>query len=106
MPSSNIEKQVINLIRARGKLGRKKYRATMDRRDLKPSDWIQHFQEEMCDGLQYAERMKAIALLTESAAQILGTLADNLAIFAHKRTRITEIHGADMDEILQRSILP
>ena len=52
------EDRVVQMIRRRGVVGRAKYATSMDREDFTTSQWIQHFQEELADGLQYAERMK------------------------------------------------
>ena len=68
---SNTENSVIDLIRRRGIVGREKYDATMDRRDLNISDWAQHLQEELADALQYAERVKAGAKLLENARRVM-----------------------------------
>jgi hypothetical protein len=38
--------------------GLQKYNVTLDRDDLTPLEWIQHFKEEMMDGIRYAERLQ------------------------------------------------
>jgi hypothetical protein len=75
-PTPKTEQAVIDLIRSRGVVGLQKYGTTMDRHDLKPSEWIQHLQEELADGLQYAERIKGAEKLLEEAREIIATLAD------------------------------
>jgi hypothetical protein len=70
------ENAVVQMIRQRGEVGRKKYGIGMDRRDLSLAQWIQHLQEELADGLQYAERMKGGASLLDEARSIMETLAD------------------------------
>ena len=76
MSTPTTENAVIDMIRQRGIVGRENYRHTMDRRDLSLSQWIQHLQEELADGLQYAERMKGGACLLEEARAIMETLAN------------------------------
>ena len=72
--SSSVEDAVVAMIRSRGKVGRRKYRTTMDRRDLHPDEWVQHHQEELADALQYAERLKGMAELLHTARDIMLTL--------------------------------
>ncbi len=72
--SSSVENAVVAMIRSRGKVGRRKYRTTMDRKDLHPDEWVQHYQEELADALQYAERMKGMAELLHTARDIMLTL--------------------------------
>lgn len=76
MPKCRTEDAVVRLIRDRGEAGRSKYRKSMDRRDITPSGWVRHFQEELADGLQYAERMHGLALLLESAIPIMRKHAE------------------------------
>lgn len=75
MSTPRTEDAVVGLIRRRGAVGREKYRTSMDRRDLSPAQWFQHFQEELADGLQYAERLKRACDLLEEAAHIIGRAA-------------------------------
>lgn len=76
MSTPATENAVVDMIRQRGEIGRGKYHHTMDRRDITLSQWIQHHQEELADGLQYAERMKGGAHLLEEARAIMAALAD------------------------------
>ncbi len=39
-------------------MGHGKYKTTVDRDDLKPSEWCQHTIEEKMDDLKYLERLK------------------------------------------------
>lgn len=71
---SSVEDAVVDLIRSRGKVGRGKYKTTMDRRDLRPEQWMQHLQEELGDALQYAERVKNCGKLLDDARSIMLTL--------------------------------
>lgn len=49
---------VINKFKARAAVGKEKYGTDLDRKDLKPLDWIQHAQEELMDGILYLEKLK------------------------------------------------
>lgn len=69
------ENAVVDMIRSRGEFGRVKYGVSMDRKDLTLSEWITHYQEEMADGLQYAERMKGGAWLLEEAKGLISQMA-------------------------------
>jgi hypothetical protein len=53
-----IVESVINQFKQRSELGIKKYNTTLDRNDLKPLEWLQHFQEELMDAILYLERLK------------------------------------------------
>jgi len=57
-----------------------KYNQTMDRRDLRPADWLAHLQEELMDASLYAERLRdALPLLHEARALMPdGYLIDGL----------------------------
>ena len=68
------EDAVIEMIRKRGKVGRQKYRHSMDRKDLHPDEWIEHHQQELADALQYAERIKGATRLLHDARDIMLTL--------------------------------
>ena len=49
---------VIKQFADRSEVGIKKYGVTLDRTDLKTSDWIQHTQEELMDAILYLEKLK------------------------------------------------
>jgi len=49
---------VISSFKSRADFGFKKYGTNLDRKDLKPLDWIQHTQEELMDAILYLEKMK------------------------------------------------
>jgi hypothetical protein len=49
---------VIDKFANRAKMGKEKYGVTMDRNDLEFWDWLNHFQEELMDGIVYAEKLK------------------------------------------------
>jgi hypothetical protein len=59
------------MIRDRGKVGREKYQTSMDRKDLHPDEWIEHYQQELADALQYAERIKGATRLLHEAHSIM-----------------------------------
>ena len=54
---SKYEEQVINKIRERAEVGKKKYGVTMEREDLNTMDWLNHLQEELMDAAVYVERL-------------------------------------------------
>ena len=54
----SIVESVINQFKQRSEVGIRKYKTTLDRNDLKPLEWLQHFQEELMDGILYLERLK------------------------------------------------
>jgi hypothetical protein len=56
-PDSIVEAVVLKFLE-RSKLGKEKYGTTLDRTDLKTSDWIRHAQEELMDGILYLEKLK------------------------------------------------
>jgi hypothetical protein len=68
------EDAVIDMIRSRGRVGRMKYRHSMDRKDLHPDEWIAHHQQELADALQYAERIKGAMGLLHDARDIMLTV--------------------------------
>ena len=49
---------VIRSFVSRANFGKKKYGKTLDRTDLKVSDWVNHAQEELMDGILYLEKLK------------------------------------------------
>jgi len=63
-------------LKQREAVGVLKYNQTMDRRDLRPVDWLNHLQEELADACLYAERLRdALPLLHEARALMrAGTL--------------------------------
>jgi|LakMenE18May11ns_1017448.scaffolds.fasta_scaffold6005020_1 hypothetical protein len=54
----SVVQAVIDKFAARAKMGKEKYGVTMDRNDLEFWDWLSHFQEELMDGIVYAEKIK------------------------------------------------
>ena len=56
-PNRECEEAVIEKIRLRRNVGRKKYGTTMEREDLSRRQWLQHAQEEAMDLAIYLERL-------------------------------------------------
>jgi hypothetical protein len=69
------EDEVVEMIRQRGRVGRAKYRNTMDRVDLPPAAWARHLQEELGDALQYARRVERALVLLSRARTIIESLS-------------------------------
>ncbi len=57
-PKDTIVDSVIQQFEKRSNVGRNKYGVTMDRNDLKLSEWLQHLQEELMDATLYVEKLK------------------------------------------------
>jgi len=55
---SKILKQLISEFENREQRGFLKYGTTMDRTDLNFSEWLQHFKEELMDGLLYLQKIQ------------------------------------------------
>ena len=58
--SDSIVRSVIQSFLQRSKIGKEKYKTTLDRDDLSLLDWIQHCQEEHMDGILYLEKIKKV----------------------------------------------
>ena len=56
-PDTVVEAVILKFLE-RSQLGKAKYGTTLDRTDLKTSDWIRHAQEELMDGILYLEKLK------------------------------------------------
>lgn len=54
----SIVQSVIQKFIDRSKMGKEKYGTDLDRTDLNTTDWIQHAQEELMDGILYLEKLK------------------------------------------------
>lgn len=52
-----VEESVIEDIRARRDLGRRKYNKSMDRNDLSKAQWARHLYEELLDSAIYTKRL-------------------------------------------------
>ena len=58
---SEVDSVVSSIIQSfinRSRIGKEKYGKTLDRTDLKVTDWINHAQEELMDGILYLEKLK------------------------------------------------
>jgi hypothetical protein len=58
--SDSIVRSVIQSFLQRSKIGKEKYKTTLDREDLSLLDWIQHCQEEHMDSILYLEKIKKV----------------------------------------------
>ena len=54
----SIVAEIRELLLQRSETGIKKYSTTLDRKDLKPSEWCQHLLEELLDASGYVLRLK------------------------------------------------
>lgn len=54
----SVVSSIIHSFMNRARIGKEKYGKTLDRTDLKVSDWINHAQEELMDGILYLEKLK------------------------------------------------
>ena len=57
-PVDSIVAEIRELLLQRSETGIKKYGTTLDRKDLKPSEWCQHLLEELLDASGYVLRLK------------------------------------------------
>lgn len=79
------EDEVVELIRERGRVGRAKYRHTMDRVDLPPEAWARNLQEELGDALQYARRAERVLRLLSWARIIMRSELEQVVTFTKKQ---------------------
>ena len=67
--TDSIVSEIRELLLKRSQTGIAKYGTTLDRKDLKPSEWCQHLLEELLDASGYVLRLKkdleAIEALTQ-----------------------------------------
>jgi hypothetical protein len=57
---SKLLDQLISEFENREQRGLRKYGTSMDRTDLNFSQWLQHFKEELMDGLVYLQKIQNI----------------------------------------------
>jgi hypothetical protein len=57
---SKILSLVIEDMRSREQVGKKKYNCTMDREDLSTSEWITHLKQELQDAILYLTKLEQI----------------------------------------------
>ena len=55
---SKILDQIISEFQNREERGLRKYGTSMDRTDLSFDEWLQHFKEELLDGLVYLQKIQ------------------------------------------------
>lgn len=55
---SKILDQLITEFQSREQRGLRKYGTSMDRTDLSFDEWLQHFKEELLDGLVYLQKIQ------------------------------------------------
>ena len=66
---------IIHKFSERAKMGKEKYGQTLDRDDVGMVEWITHFQEELMDGILYAEKLKQrISLIEKDLKNLKDTL--------------------------------
>lgn len=84
MPSNTVS-YVTKQFNNREEVGLKKYGVTVDRKDLGPLAWMQHFEEELMDGLLYLVRSKQ-------------TVGVHLAAYQELTSRIKKLIDARVDQ--------
>lgn len=57
-PKDSIVESVVERFKERSEVGFNKYGTNLDRKDLSPLEWLNHLQEELQDGILYAEKLK------------------------------------------------
>ena len=60
MKLDNIVTSVIKQFEERSIKGKEKYGTDLDRNDLSVTEWIQHIQDELHDGILYLEKLKQV----------------------------------------------
>ena len=68
-PVDSIVAEIRELLLQRSQTGIAKYGTTLDRKDLKPSEWCQHLLEELLDASGYVLRLKKDLEAIEALAQ-------------------------------------
>ena len=57
---SKLLDELISEFESREQRGFQKYGTTMDRQDLSLEEWLQHFKEELMDGLLYLHKLQTL----------------------------------------------
>jgi len=57
---SKLLDELISEFESREQRGFQKYGTTMDRQDLSFQEWLQHFKEELMDGLLYLQKIQTL----------------------------------------------
>ena len=60
LKTDSVVDSIIDQFIDRASFGKVKYNTTLDREDLSVSDWIEHAQQELMDGILYLEKLKKI----------------------------------------------
>jgi hypothetical protein len=60
---------VIDKFKTRSEIGLLKYGTTLERKDLRLIDWINHLQEELMDATLYCEKLKQITNETNTTTK-------------------------------------
>ena len=63
----SVVKSVLQQFVDRANFGQTKYGTNLDRTDLSTTDWIQHAQEELMDGILYLEKLKQCSCTNEES---------------------------------------
>ena len=50
--------EIVSKFQERSRVGITKYGTTLDRKDLKTEDWVNHIQEELMDAILYTQRLR------------------------------------------------
>jgi hypothetical protein len=58
----SIVRSITQKFQTRSEIGKKKYGTDLDREDLSVIEWLTHFQEELMDGILYAEKLKQVLI--------------------------------------------
>lgn len=70
MTTKSTTERLVTMLRHRHKAGLKKYGVTVDRKDLKPDEWIQHAIEELLDGAAYLMRLRDEIAVSEVTKEL------------------------------------
>jgi len=113
----SIVTNVINSFKQRSDIGKQKYGTDLDRNDLNFLQWVQHYQEELMDGILYLEKMKVtfIQHQTKKAADndsdidddglINGNVKLNLEKYWKRRNALTtDNQNEEIFSILQNNL--
>ncbi len=75
-PLSSITQSIIDQLAHRDAMGRRKYHASLDRKDLSFAAWAEHAKQESLDHACYAERVRRAAVLLEEAVAMVRIIAN------------------------------
>jgi hypothetical protein len=82
--------EVVNKFQERSRVGIEKYGTTLDRKDLTPLDWVNHLQEELMDGILYAQRLRREISSSSSHSQDMIMIEKKDLLELMKHIRITQ----------------